>query len=47
MVVADRDAAVEAVETLLAYLPDNVDAEPERWPRDDPAGSVRVPKRAT
>ena len=37
MVVADRDAAVEAVETLLAYLPDSVDAEPQRWSRDDPA----------
>jgi acetyl-CoA carboxylase carboxyltransferase component len=36
MVVADRDAAVEATETLLAYLPDNVDVEPERWPNDDP-----------
>ena len=36
MVVADRDAAIEAVETLLAYLPDNVDVEPERWPNDDP-----------
>ena len=31
MVVADRDAAIEAVENLLAYLPDNVDVEPERW----------------
>ena len=30
MVVADRDAAVEAVGDLLAYLPDHVDAEPPR-----------------
>ena len=28
---------IEAVENLLAYLPDNVDVEPERWPTDDPA----------
>ena len=37
MVVADRDAAVEAAEALLAYLPDNVDVEPARWANDDPA----------
>ncbi len=37
MVVADRAAAIEAAESLLAYLPDNVDAEPARRPCDDPA----------
>jgi acetyl-CoA carboxylase carboxyltransferase component len=36
-VVADRAAAVEAVEDLLAYLPDNVDQEPRRQVVDDPA----------
>ena len=37
MVVADRDAAVGAVESLLEYLPDSTDAEPARWSCDDPA----------
>jgi acetyl-CoA carboxylase carboxyltransferase component len=37
MVVADRDAAVEAVGDLLAYLPDHVDAEPPIVATDDPA----------
>ena len=37
LVVADRAAAIEAVETLLDYLPDSTDAEPIRWPCDDPA----------
>jgi acetyl-CoA carboxylase carboxyltransferase component len=36
LVVPDRDAAVDAVADLLAYLPDNVDSEPPRWPREDP-----------
>jgi acetyl-CoA carboxylase carboxyltransferase component len=27
---------VAAVEDLLAYLPDHVDTEPDRWPDDDP-----------
>jgi acetyl-CoA carboxylase carboxyltransferase component len=36
-VVDDRDAALEMVEALLAYLPDHVDHEPARWPCDDPA----------
>jgi acetyl-CoA carboxylase carboxyltransferase component len=36
LVVPDREAAVEAVGDLLAYLPDNVDAEAPRWPQDDP-----------
>ena len=35
-VVPDRAAALEMVELLLAYLPDHVDVEPERWPNDDP-----------
>ncbi len=37
MVVADRDAAIEAVGDLLAYLPDHVDAEPPVVATDDPA----------
>ena len=37
MVVADRDAAVDAVGDLLAYLPDHVDAEPPVVATDDPA----------
>lgn len=36
-VVDDREAAVAAAEELLAYLPDNVDEEPARWPLFDPA----------
>ena len=36
VVVASRGAAVDAVAELLAYLPDNVDEEPVRWPSDDP-----------
>lgn len=36
VVVADRDAAVEAIGALLAYLPDTADEEPARWPSDDP-----------
>ncbi len=35
-VVADRDAAAEFVEDLLAYLPDDADREPPRWPVTDP-----------
>jgi acetyl-CoA carboxylase carboxyltransferase component len=37
LVVADREAGLEAAEQLLAYLPDSVDSEPLRWPTDDPA----------
>ena len=37
MVVADRDAAIDAVSALLSYLPDHVDAEPAIIPTDDPA----------
>ena len=36
-VVSDRQAAIAAVDDLLAYLPDNVDEEPPRWPTLDPA----------
>lgn len=36
LVVADLDAAGEAVAQLLAYLPSNNDEEPPRWPTDDP-----------
>ncbi|HYN34210.1 MAG TPA: carboxyl transferase domain-containing protein [Ilumatobacteraceae bacterium] len=37
MVVVDREAAVDAVGDLLAYLPDHVDAEPPVVATDDPA----------
>ena len=36
LVVPTRDAAVEAVADLLAYLPDSVDGESPAWPADDP-----------
>ena len=36
LVVADRDAALDALCGLLAYLPANVDEEPPRWWTDDP-----------
>ncbi|MCU0260877.1 MAG: methylmalonyl-CoA carboxyltransferase [Ilumatobacteraceae bacterium] len=36
LVTGDRDGALAMVEQLLAYLPDHVDHEPERWPCDDP-----------
>lgn len=36
-VVPDREAGIAAAMDLLAYLPDNVDQEPPRWPTDDPA----------
>ncbi len=36
VVVDDLDGARAAVEDLLAYLPDNVDDLPSRWPTDDP-----------
>ncbi len=36
LVVADRDAAIDAVSDLLAYLPGSVDEEPPIWPVDDP-----------
>ena len=36
LVVPDRDAAVAAALDLLAYLPDNVDQLPVRWPTNDP-----------
>ncbi len=37
IVVPDADAAIAAVETLLAYLPSSNDSEPPTWPTDDPA----------
>jgi len=37
LVVPDLDAALGAVEQLLAYLPSNNDEEPPLWPTDDPA----------
>lgn len=37
IVVPDRAAAEDAAHDLLAYLPDNVDQEPFRWPLTDPA----------
>ena len=37
LVAMDRDAAVQAVIDLLAYLPQSSDEEPVRWPNDDPA----------
>jgi acetyl-CoA carboxylase carboxyltransferase component len=37
LVVSNREAAIDAVSQLLAYLPSNVDEEPPRWPRTDPA----------
>jgi acetyl-CoA carboxylase carboxyltransferase component len=36
LVVADRDAALEALGILLAYLPSNVDEEAPRWWTQDP-----------
>ena len=36
LVVATREAAIEAVGDLLAYLPSSVDDVPPRWPSDDP-----------
>lgn len=35
-VVADRAAGADAIEELLAYLPNHVDEEPPRWPVTDP-----------
>lgn len=36
MVVPDRDAAVEALEAILGYLPSHVDDDLPHWPTDDP-----------
>ncbi len=36
-VVQDREAGTQAVEELLAYLPDHADEPPPLWPCDDPA----------
>jgi acetyl-CoA carboxylase carboxyltransferase component len=35
-VVPDRETALDALADLLAYLPDNVDQLPPRWPTVDP-----------
>lgn len=37
LVVPDREAATEAIASLLAYLPSSTDEDPPRWPTDDPA----------
>lgn len=37
LLAANREAAVDAVSDLLAYLPGSVDEEPPRWEQDDPA----------
>jgi acetyl-CoA carboxylase carboxyltransferase component len=39
-VVTTRDAAITMIADLLAYLPDNVDCEPERWPNEDPPDRI-------
>ncbi len=36
LVVATREAAIDAIGSLLAYLPGSVDDEPPRWDTDDP-----------
>ena len=36
LVVPTRDAAIDAVAEVLAYLPNSVDEEPPHWPTDDP-----------
>jgi acetyl-CoA carboxylase carboxyltransferase component len=36
LVVADRAAAVDAIDQLLGYLPDSADSEPPRTDSDDP-----------
>lgn len=53
LVVADREAATNAVLDLLAYLPSSSDEEPARWPCDDPADRLcpeageLIPKTST
>ena len=36
LIVSDREAALDALAHVLAYLPSNVDHEPPTWPTDDP-----------
>src|SRR5690606_12034606 len=36
LVVPDRDAAIEALFDIAAYLPPCIDEEPPRWWTDDP-----------
>ena len=53
VIVADEDAAVEVLWTLLEYLPANHLEDPPRWANDDPAdractrAAATVPARAT
>ena len=47
LVVADRAAAVDAVEQLLGYLPDSSDSEPPRDRDRRPGRPRRVPRPAT
>ena len=37
LIVADRGAAIAAIEELLVYLPNHTDDEPPFWPTDDPS----------
>lgn len=53
LLVADRDAALDAIGDLLSYLPSNNDELPPSWPGDDPpdrptpeAGSI-IPSTST
>lgn len=52
-IVADRDAAIEFVENLLAYLPDHVDSEAPTWPTNDeparltPEAGALIPSTST
>ncbi len=53
LVVPDREAAAAAAIDLLGYLPDNVDAEPFRWPTSDPGdrpcpdAGAQIPESST
>lgn len=53
MVVADRETAETTAHDLLAYLPDNVDHEPPRWPlldppdRSCPDAGAQIPESST
>ena len=44
LVVVDRDAAVDAVADLLAYLPQSVDDDPPEWPTRRPGRSGLCPE---
>ena len=53
LVTADIDGAIEAVATLLAYLPSHNDEEPPTWPTDDdverstPEAGALIPPSST